>query len=118
MLKEMNGIEIFSFEKFTEKPDLKTAISFLNSYKYLWNTGLYVWRVETILNKFKKHLPKTYNHLQTIQKSIGTKHYIDFDFDNVEIEDVEDIVYSSLNKECVKFLKTRGGFHLLIELKK
>lgn len=56
--------------------------------------------------------------LSEIQKSIGTKHYFDFDFDNVEIEDVEDIVYSSLNKECVKFLKTRGGFHLLIELKK
>ncbi len=73
MLKEMNGVEVFSFEKFTEKPDLKTAIAFLNSYKYLWNTGLYVWRVETILNKFKKHLPKTYANLQKIQKSIGTK---------------------------------------------
>ncbi len=73
MLKEMNGVEVFSFEKFTEKPDLKTAVAFLNSYKYLWNTGLYVWRVETILNKFKKHLPKTYAKLQKIQKSIGTK---------------------------------------------
>lgn len=73
MLKEMNGVEIFSFEKFTEKPDLKTAIAFLNSYKYLWNTGLYVWRVETILQKFKKYLPKTYANLQKIQKSIGTK---------------------------------------------
>jgi mannose-1-phosphate guanylyltransferase len=73
MLKEMNGVEIFSFEKFTEKPDLKTAIAFLNSYKYLWNTGLYVWRVETILNKFKKHLPHTYAKLQHIQKAIGTK---------------------------------------------
>ena len=73
MIKEINGVEIFAFEKFTEKPDLKTAIGFLNSYKYLWNTGLYVWRVETILNKFKKHLPKTFANLQKIQKSIGTK---------------------------------------------
>lgn len=73
MLKMMNGVEVFSFEKFTEKPDLKTAVAFLNSYKYLWNTGLYVWRVETILNKFKKHLPKTYRNLQKIQKSLGTK---------------------------------------------
>lgn len=73
MLKELNGVEVFAFEKFTEKPDLKTAIGFLNSYKYLWNTGLYVWRIETILNKFKKHLPGTYSNLQKIQKSIGTK---------------------------------------------
>ncbi len=73
MLREINGVEVFSFEKFTEKPDLKTAIGFLNSYKYLWNTGLYVWRVETILNKFKKHLPRTYSNLVKIQKSLGTK---------------------------------------------
>lgn len=73
MLRELNGVEVFAFEKFTEKPDLKTAIAFLNSYKYLWNTGLYVWRIETILNKFKKHLPGTYANLQKIQKSIGTK---------------------------------------------
>jgi mannose-1-phosphate guanylyltransferase len=73
MLKEMSGVEIYSFEKFTEKPDLKTAVAFLNSYKYLWNTGLYVWRIETILNKFKKHLPNTYAQLQKIQKSLGTK---------------------------------------------
>lgn len=73
MLRELNGVEVFAFEKFTEKPDLKTAIAFLNSYKYLWNTGLYVWRIETILNKFKKHLPGTYSNLQKIQKSIGTK---------------------------------------------
>lgn len=73
MLKEINGSEVFAFEKFTEKPDLKTAIGFLNSYKYLWNTGLYVWKVDTILNKFKKHLPKTYANLQKIQKSLGTK---------------------------------------------
>lgn len=73
MLKEINGIEVFAFEKFTEKPDLKTAVAFLNSYKYLWNTGLYVWRVETILNKFKKHLPQTYGRLQKIHKSLGTK---------------------------------------------
>ena len=73
MLKEMDGVEIFSFEKFTEKPDLKTAIGFLQSYKYLWNTGLYVWRIETILNKFKKHLPQTWLQLIRIQKAIGTK---------------------------------------------
>ncbi len=73
MLKETDGIEIFSFEKFTEKPDLQTAISFLQSYKYLWNTGLYVWKVDTILQKFKKHQPNTYQNLLKIQKAIGTK---------------------------------------------
>ncbi len=71
-LSEINGIEVFAFEKFTEKPDLNTAKKFLQSYKYLWNTGLYVWRIDTILDKFKKHLPNTHKQLLAIQKHIGT----------------------------------------------
>ncbi len=73
VLKEVNGIEIFSFEKFIEKPDLAKARAFLQSYKYLWNTGFYVWKIDTILKKFKKYLPNTYKNLMKIQEKIGTK---------------------------------------------
>lgn len=72
MLKTIDGAEIYAFEKFTEKPDLECARKFLESYKYLWNTGLYVWRVDTILKKYKKHLPKTYAILKKIADSQGT----------------------------------------------
>lgn len=73
MIKEMDGAQIYAFEKFTEKPDLETAKKFLQSYKYLWNTGLYVWKIETILKHFRKHLPNTYQNLMKIQKDLGTK---------------------------------------------
>ncbi len=72
-LKTVNNTEIYAFEKFTEKPDLARARKFLESYKYLWNTGLYVWRVDTILEKFKKHLPETHLLLQKITAQLGTK---------------------------------------------
>jgi len=72
MLKEIEGNEIYSFEHFTEKPDLTLARKFLQSYKYLWNTGLYVWKINTILNQYKKFLPKTWKILKKIQDSIGT----------------------------------------------
>ncbi len=82
VVKEIDGVEIFSFEKFIEKPGHEAAADFLKSYKYLWNTGLYVWKIETILKKFKKHLPNTYQYLIKIKKTIGTsgfqkalKHY-------------------------------------------
>lgn len=71
-LKEIDGMEIFAFERFTEKPDLETAKKFLQSYKYLWNTGLYVWRIDTILKKFRDHLPNTFKQLLAIQKYLGT----------------------------------------------
>ncbi len=72
-LEETDGVEVFAFERFTEKPDIVLARKFLQSYKYLWNTGLYVWRIDTILSKFKKHLPETYKQLMNIKRYIGTK---------------------------------------------
>lgn len=71
-LKEINGTEIYAFEGFTEKPTIEVAKKFLQSYKYLWNTGLYVWKVDTILKYYQKYLPKTYKHLITIKNAIGT----------------------------------------------
>ncbi len=73
LLKQVKGVDVYAFEKFTEKPDLETAQKFLASYKYLWNTGFYVWKVSTILEKFKKHQPKTAAQLKKIEKAIGTK---------------------------------------------
>ncbi|QQR55208.1 mannose-1-phosphate guanylyltransferase [Candidatus Peregrinibacteria bacterium] len=66
MLHEEDGIEIYEFKAFKEKPDYETAKRFLSSYSYLWNTGYYVWKVSTILEEFAKHLPKTYEQLQSI----------------------------------------------------
>ena len=73
MLKMLNGAKIYAFERFTEKPDLSTARKFQKSGKYLWNTGLYVWRIDTLLKQFKKFLPRTYARLTKISKAIGTK---------------------------------------------
>jgi mannose-1-phosphate guanylyltransferase len=67
MLKEENGVEVYEFKAFKEKPDYETAKRFLSSYSYLWNTGYYVWRVSTILKEFEKHLPQTYEQLVRIQ---------------------------------------------------
>lgn len=55
-----HGLEIYELERFVEKPKLETAKRFLYSYKYLWNTGLYMWKTETILKKFKKLAPEIY----------------------------------------------------------
>lgn len=66
MLSEKDGIEVYEFKAFKEKPDYETAKRFLSSYSYLWNTGYYVWKVSTILEEFEKHLPKTYEQLKAI----------------------------------------------------
>jgi mannose-1-phosphate guanylyltransferase len=43
---------------FTEKPDLEIAKTFLQSGDFLWNAGIFVWSVESILKAFTEHLPE------------------------------------------------------------
>lgn len=45
-------------KKFTEKPNLETAQEFLESGDYLWNAGIFVWSVKSIIKAFEKSLPE------------------------------------------------------------
>ncbi len=74
-LEEINGVPIFQFERFVEKPDLATAKQFLRSQNYLWNTGLFVWKVSTILEQYKRFQPETYDILVELMSSMGHQNY-------------------------------------------
>jgi hypothetical protein len=57
--------------------------------------------------------------MSKIQTSSGTRYFSDFDFDNVTFEDTLKLIdFNKINKEAIKPLITRGGFHLLVELSK
>lgn len=43
---------------FTEKPDLEMANVFLESGEFLWNSGIFIWTVKSVLDGFFKHLPE------------------------------------------------------------
>ncbi len=43
---------------FTEKPDHETALRFLNSGDYLWNSGIFIWSLRSISKAFGQHLPE------------------------------------------------------------
>ncbi len=42
---------------FTEKPPVEMARQFIASGEFLWNTGIYVWRLPVLLDAFAEHLP-------------------------------------------------------------
>lgn len=56
--------------------------------------------------------------LSTLQKTSTRKLYfnVDFDIEKDKFEFIEEQVLSSLNKDCLTWLETRGGFHLLVKL--
>jgi mannose-1-phosphate guanylyltransferase len=46
---------------FTEKPNLELAQTFLESGDFLWNSGIFIWSLKSILNAFETHLPEVNN---------------------------------------------------------
>lgn len=63
LLRKIDGVEVYEFKEFKEKPNLETAEEYLADGNYLWNTGFYVWRVEKILEKYKQHHKDCYEKL-------------------------------------------------------
>lgn len=87
------GTEIYELDRFIEKPDIETAKKFVKSGKYLWNTGIYVWKAKTLLNYYKKLLPDTYKKFTKMMLKYGTK------WQNKVIENI----YPSLKKISIDY---------------
>lgn len=77
------------------------------------------------LKKFVDLITKDYDGynpqaivMSEIQTAGSRRIYMDFDFDNVSFNTIynNSIVAKKINKNCLRFLKTRGGYHLLVKL--
>lgn len=84
--------EVKKVKNFTEKPDLKTAEKFLSQGDYLWNAGIFIWSVKSILESFEKQLPAMYGLFQKGVSCWNTDKEADFidnhypDAENVSID--------------------------------
>lgn len=57
---------------FTEKPNLELAKTFLASGDFLWNAGIFTWKVKTIVNAFEKFLPEMFEVFYTERNNLNT----------------------------------------------
>jgi len=65
---------------FTEKPKLEIAERFLASGDFLWNSGIFIWSLKSILTAFEKHLPEIHTLFSAEMDKFNTpkeKEYID-----------------------------------------
>ena len=51
--------KLLPVERFREKPDLTTAKRFVKSGQHFWNSGMFVWRVSTLLQALERYVPAT-----------------------------------------------------------
>lgn len=65
------GEDFYHVSAFHEKPTLDRARQFHNDGGYLWNSGMFVWRVSAILEAVERYLPDVYSELKTITPSLA-----------------------------------------------
>src|SRR5690349_12487161 len=68
---------VLRVRRFREKPDGATAQQFLNAGNFYWNSGMFVWSAETLVNQLREHLPNTAKILHDIASTWGTKKFED-----------------------------------------
>lgn len=63
----------YKVEKFVEKPNFETAKKYLDSENYYWNGGIFMGKISTFLNEFKKFASDIYMHLGKLDFSNSTQ---------------------------------------------
>jgi mannose-1-phosphate guanylyltransferase len=54
---------VLAVTRFVEKPDQKRAQEFIDTGRFFWNGGIFVWRTDAILDAFRRHLPEVVEKL-------------------------------------------------------
>ena len=66
---------VYKVKQFVEKPDLKTAQEYVSAGSYLWNSGIFIWKISSILQKFRELLPDTYSGIIKIGEAFKTPQF-------------------------------------------
>ena len=69
------GVSHFRLHRFVEKPDAGTAAKYLEAGNFYWNSGMFVWSVDTILAELARQLPAHLEHLEPAVRHDGTSQF-------------------------------------------
>ena len=92
--------EIHKVEAFKEKPNIETAETYLSAGNYLWNAGIFVWNIQTIMGAMLKYIPSIATDMDTIIENDNVQtifpqcEKISIDFAVMEPAATDGIVYT------------------------
>jgi mannose-1-phosphate guanylyltransferase len=75
LVGEINGCKAYQTVRFVEKPNEKNAQKMLLLGNYSWNSGMFIWKVSTIMAEFERQMPELYDRLMRIAVYIGKQEY-------------------------------------------
>ena len=99
-------------KNFTEKPNQARATEFLHSGDYLWNAGIFIWRVASIIKSFERNLPAMHALFNQGEKDWNTVRERDFIRQNYARAENISIDYGIMEKaENVYVMPTDFGWN-------
>lgn len=78
----INNIDnAYKVSSFKEKPNQTLAKQYVDSHRYCWNCGYFIWKTKIIIQELEKYLPSTIGPLKGLLKEFDTKYILDVPFD-------------------------------------
>jgi len=69
-VSDEDHLEAYEVKTFAEKPHKTVAERFIESGDFLWNSGIFVWKISTLMARFDQHMPDLFHQLEIIRKKI------------------------------------------------
>ncbi len=66
-LGTMDSLSGYKVKRFVEKPDLNKAMRFFKDGRYLWNSGMFLWRADELIEEFARHQPALLKGLRALE---------------------------------------------------
>ena len=61
---------VYKVLTFAEKPNYSTAVSFIKSGDFFWNSGMFIWKIDTILDEINQYMPDLHDGLLQISSNL------------------------------------------------
>ena len=94
--RSMRGDGPYPVKRFVEKPDIEKAMQYLETGNFYWNSGMFIWRADTILEEVSSYMPELFAELNGLE----------FGSDIWEIGDLKpqiDAIYARIGSESIDY---------------
>ena len=91
--------EALEVEGFHEKPDMETAQGYLNKGCYHWNSGMFVFSCETMIEAFEKYMPEMWDNISTLKSDLSNLEEV---YNSLESQSLDyGIMEKAQNQVCI-----------------
>lgn len=87
--RKIDKTDAYHVNTFAEKPHLNVAKRFLKSKDFLWNSGIFIWKVDVFLDQLGNYMPDLSEQLDKIQKRIKSKKRFDDIWSDIHPESID-----------------------------